>query len=95
MSETAEIGTRKKWLATFPANVIPELPDTCIMLCESCAGCGHEFRSVRFRERHGLYVMPGTEGGPVDLVYRCPRCGLHRDGGGGADVKPASSARAA
>ena len=48
---------------------------------ESCAACGYQFRTVRFRERHGLYLMPGAAEGPVDLVYRCPECGHHEDGG--------------
>jgi hypothetical protein len=48
---------------------------------ESCAACGHDFRAVRFHERNSLYVMPGAGDGPVDLVYRCPECGNHQEGG--------------
>ena len=50
-----------------------------------CAACGHRFRAVRFRARHGLYLLPssaeGDTDGPPDLVYRCPECGRHRNGG--------------
>lgn len=48
---------------------------------ESCATCGHELRALPYRQRNALYVMPGGERGPVELVYRCPSCGDHREGG--------------
>jgi hypothetical protein len=48
---------------------------------DACAACGHEFRTVPFGQRHALFLMPGGSAGPVDLVYRCPACGEHRDGG--------------
>jgi hypothetical protein len=48
---------------------------------DSCLACGHEFRAVPFRERHGLYLLPSAAEGPVELVYRCPQCGAHRNGG--------------
>jgi DNA-directed RNA polymerase subunit RPC12/RpoP len=47
----------------------------------SCASCGYEFRQVRYRERHGLYLMPGSDENAADVVYRCPECGHHREGG--------------
>jgi hypothetical protein len=47
----------------------------------SCGGCGYEFRQIRFRERHGLYLMPGSDESAAEVVYRCPECGQHRDGG--------------
>jgi hypothetical protein len=48
---------------------------------ERCLSCGHEFRAVPFRHREEFYVVPGAGAAPVDLVYRCPQCGAHRNGG--------------
>jgi hypothetical protein len=56
----------------------------------ACEECGYEFRQVRFRERHGLYLMPGSDTSAADVVYRCPECGDHRRGGlhlGGRDAE--------
>jgi hypothetical protein len=47
----------------------------------SCAACGYRFRVVRYRERHGLYLTPGSDEGAADVVYRCPECGQHDQGG--------------
>src|SRR5204863_318165 len=47
----------------------------------ACESCGYEFRAIRYRERHGLYLMPGTGENAADVVYRCPECGQNRDGG--------------
>lgn len=46
-----------------------------------CAHCGWIFRGVRYRERGDLLLLPGEDGGDPRLGLRCPRCGLHRDGG--------------
>lgn len=48
---------------------------------EACSGCGYEFRTIRYRERHGLYLVPGSEENAADVVYRCPECGQNREGG--------------
>ena len=47
----------------------------------ACASCGYEFQAVRYRERNGLYLVPGTDETAADVVYRCPECGKHGDGG--------------
>ena len=48
----------------------------------SCAACGYEFRQVRYRERHGLYLVPGSDDeSAAEIVYRCPECAHHREGG--------------
>jgi hypothetical protein len=47
----------------------------------SCARCGQTFRSLPFRERGSLYVLPDGEHGSLALAYRCPRCGAYEEGG--------------
>lgn len=47
----------------------------------TCDACGHVFRSIRYRDRGGMGLLPGVEPGAVELVRRCPRCGVYRDGG--------------
>jgi len=46
-----------------------------------CAGCGHLFRTLDYRDRAGLGLFPGAEPGSIELAFRCPRCGKYRDGG--------------
>lgn len=48
---------------------------------DACGRCGHVFRSVSYRDRGGLGLLPGERAGEVELVQRCPRCGVYRDGG--------------
>ena len=45
-----------------------------------CAACGHAFRELRFRQAHGLRLLPGADDA-LDLVIRCPARGHDRDGG--------------
>jgi len=47
---------------------------------QACERCGHEFTAVKFRDRGSLGLFASERGG-VELVYRCPRCGVYRDGG--------------
>lgn len=46
-----------------------------------CARCGHAFRSLRYRERGGIYLLPDDEPGETAVSLRCPRCGHYREGG--------------
>jgi hypothetical protein len=48
---------------------------------EECEGCGHTFRSLRYRNRAGLALFPGERPGKLEVVHRCPKCGAYRDGG--------------
>jgi hypothetical protein len=48
---------------------------------ERCANCGYAFRSLAYRDRSSLGLFPGAEPGQIDVVARCPRCGLYRDAG--------------
>jgi hypothetical protein len=48
---------------------------------EKCARCDHPLRSVTFRERAALGILPAGGPGAIELVARCPRCGQYRDGG--------------
>lgn len=47
----------------------------------SCDKCGYVFRDLRYRDRGAIGLLPGEEPGRVELVWRCPRCGVYRDGG--------------
>ncbi len=48
---------------------------------QQCANCGYAFRSLPFRDRASLGLFPGDRPGNVEIVARCPRCGLYRDAG--------------
>lgn len=48
---------------------------------QECGRCGYTFRSLHFRERGGLVLLPGTEPAINRLAYRCPNCGHYREGG--------------
>jgi hypothetical protein len=48
---------------------------------EACEQCGHRFRTVPYRERSALGLLPTEEPGKVEVAVRCPRCGAYRDGG--------------
>jgi hypothetical protein len=48
---------------------------------QSCPRCGHVFRSLRYKSRGGLVLLPGDETGSTHVAYRCPRCGHYREGG--------------
>ena len=46
-----------------------------------CPRCGYVFRSLPFRARGSLYLLPAQESGDVALSRRCPGCGEYREGG--------------
>ena len=46
-----------------------------------CEGCGAPQRTIHYRDRAALGLFPGADPGDVELVARCYRCGLYRDGG--------------
>jgi hypothetical protein len=48
---------------------------------DHCRSCGFIFRKVAFRDRGGLFLLPGGYAEEHVLAYRCPHCGHHRDGG--------------
>ena len=48
---------------------------------QQCAHCGHDFRSIAFRDRNSLGLFPSEGDGHVALISRCPKCGLYRDAG--------------
>ena len=48
---------------------------------QACEGCGYRFRTLPYRERSALGLLPTGEPGKVELAARCPRCGSYRDGG--------------
>lgn len=48
---------------------------------QRCSNCGHLFRTLPFRDRNSLGLFPGTGPGDIEVVARCPRCGLYRDAG--------------
>jgi hypothetical protein len=48
---------------------------------QSCESCGHSFRTLAYRDRSSLGLFPGAEPGQIDVVARCPKCGLYRDAG--------------
>ncbi len=47
----------------------------------ACPRCGYRFRSLRYRDRGGIVLLPGDEPGDAQLSYRCPRCGHFKEGG--------------
>jgi hypothetical protein len=47
---------------------------------DACAGCGHRFRTLHFRDRTRFILTP-NEGRSMGMVVRCPVCGEYRDGG--------------
>jgi hypothetical protein len=47
----------------------------------TCRRCEHSFRSLSYRERGSIYLLPQSESGGVALSRRCPRCGKYQDGG--------------
>ncbi len=48
---------------------------------QRCASCGHEVRAVAFRDRTSLGLFPAQGSGQLELIARCPACGLYRDAG--------------
>ena len=48
---------------------------------KECAYCGYRFRSVPYRNRGGLILVPERVSGSSGLAYRCPNCGHFREGG--------------
>ncbi len=46
-----------------------------------CSRCGYLFRRVSFRRREHLILHPFDDVSPAGLVYRCPSCRDHRQGG--------------
>ena len=47
----------------------------------ACAMCGYELRTVHYRERRHLFLLPSSDGSAADVVYPCPECGGYREGG--------------
>jgi hypothetical protein len=47
----------------------------------ACERCGHRFRTIPYRERAALGLLPTGDVGKIGLAARCPRCGSYRDGG--------------
>ncbi|HUF75000.1 MAG TPA: hypothetical protein VMM35_01920, partial [Longimicrobiales bacterium] len=47
----------------------------------ACEQCGYRFRTIPYRERAALGLLPTGAPGKVELAARCPRCGSYRDGG--------------
>jgi hypothetical protein len=48
---------------------------------EACVQCGYRFRTLPYRERTALGLLPTEDPGRVEVAARCPRCGSYRDGG--------------
>ena len=47
-----------------------------------CARCGHQFRSLAYRDRGGLILTAGRDpGDSLAVTQRCPVCGDLREGG--------------
>jgi hypothetical protein len=46
-----------------------------------CERCDYRFRTLPYRERAALGLLPTDEPGKLELAARCPRCGSYRDGG--------------
>lgn len=47
----------------------------------SCAACGHELGVIRFSDRNSLGIFAAPDGGEIEIVSRCPGCGLYRGAG--------------
>jgi hypothetical protein len=47
----------------------------------ACPRCGRGFRSLSYRERGAIYLLPANERGELALSRRCPRCGEYQEGG--------------
>ncbi|HUF75408.1 MAG TPA: hypothetical protein VMM35_03985 [Longimicrobiales bacterium] len=47
----------------------------------SCERCGHAFRSLAYRDRGSIYLLPDGGRGEAALSLRCPGCGHYREGG--------------
>ena len=52
---------------------------------EACPRCSRVIRTVPFRDRGALSVLPEREDGSLALAYRCPSCG--EDAGGGLRLR--------
>jgi hypothetical protein len=47
---------------------------------DQCESCGHDFRTLHFRDRSQFILTPGEERS-MGIVVRCPICGEYRGGG--------------
>ncbi len=48
----------------------------------TCSKCGHQFRSLAYRDRRHLILTSGTHPGDIlTVTQRCPVCGDLREGG--------------
>lgn len=48
---------------------------------QRCEKCGHVLRTISYRDRAALGILPDGESGKIELVARCPKCGQYREGG--------------
>ncbi len=48
---------------------------------QRCENCGHAFRTLPYRDRNSFGLFPGRVPGEIEVVARCPKCGLYRDAG--------------
>jgi len=48
---------------------------------QRCERCGAPLRTIHYRDRGALGLLPGEAAGEIELVSRCDRCGTYRDGG--------------
>lgn len=46
-----------------------------------CTNCGFTFRSLAYRDRASIGLLPTEEPGRLELVARCTSCGQYRDAG--------------
>lgn len=46
-----------------------------------CTSCGFTFRSLAYRDRAAIGLLPTEEPGRLELVARCTNCGQYRDAG--------------
>jgi hypothetical protein len=46
-----------------------------------CTNCGFTFRSLAYRDRASIGLLPTEEPGRIELVARCTSCGQYRDAG--------------
>jgi hypothetical protein len=56
---------------------------------EQCRRCGRALRTLPFRDRGALHVLPDRTDGSLALAYQCPTCGAQDEGGLVLRGKPA------
>lgn len=57
---------------------------------EECEACGFRIRTMPFRDRAQIGLLPASTGEGIEVAARCPRCGRYRDGGLRLSGDPAS-----